>query len=315
MIATLFRARTLQQKWPIRAAVALLALGACAPSATHADPLQDKPVSGPPEGMVATISFVEDFEAVMLDTSRWQTSYANPEDRAPTMAKRNLWGNRERQVYFDREYLGLGIDPFRIADGVLTIEARPLDSKVREQLAAHLAGLPGNLAQTSLSNVAYSSGMISSRGRFAQRFGFFEIRARWSGGKGLWPAFWLLPESGRWPPEIDVLEAHGDKPDITFHSFHPMRGKSTTERVLVANADGEFHNYGALWLPGRIDYFVDGKKLASIALPEEITEPMFVIANLAVGGAWPGDPNAATQFPAKLEIDHIRVWSLTALPE
>jgi beta-glucanase (GH16 family) len=35
---------------------------------------------------------------------------------------------------------------------------------------------------------------------------------------------------------------------------------------------------------------------------------MYVIANLAVGGDWPGHPDRATWFPAELDIDYIRVY-------
>ena len=35
---------------------------------------------------------------------------------------------------------------------------------------------------------------------------------------------------------------------------------------------------------------------------------MNIIANLAVGGTWPGAPNIFTRFPAYLDIDYIRVY-------
>lgn len=273
-----------------------------------------KPVSGPPAGYSASLTFTEEFDGPVLDPLRWQTTYADPADPSPKITKRNLWNNREKQVYVDRGFLGLAIDPFDFEDGVLIIEARPLSAAARNALAAELGRLPENLRSTSFSKLGYSSGMISSRGRFAQRYGYFEMRARWSAGKGLWPAFWLLPEDGSWPPEIDVLEAHGDKRNASFHSLHLSQGRSTTRRAKVPLDDREFHTFGALWLPDRIDYFVDGLKVATIPIPEDIDKPMFLVANLAIGGAWPGDPDETTHFPARLEIDHIRVWSIEPMP-
>lgn len=272
-----------------------------------------KPVSGPPPGVSAALTFVEEFDSPALDPKRWQVTYADPADASPLITKRNLWNNREKQAYFDSAYLGLGIDPFKIDGGVLTIEARPLDGNARAALAAEVQGLPKRFRSTSLTKIGYSSGMISTRGRFSQRYGYFEMRARWTAGKGLWPAFWLLPEGGGWPPEIDIIEAHGDKPRTTFHSLHLSGKRSTTERVALPVKAGEFRTYGALWLPNRIEYYVDSFKMATIKVPDEIDEPMYLIANLAVGGAWPGNPDSSTQFPALLEIDYIRVWSIDGI--
>lgn len=295
--------------------IAAAVVSASGQSQVAADQQAVKPVSGPPFGYSASLTFAEEFDDPELDPLRWQTTYANPADPSPKITKRNLWSNREKQVYVDRDFLGLAIDPFDIEDGILTIEARPLNAAARNAVAAELSRLPENLGSTSLSKLRYSSGMISSRGRFAQRYGYFEMRARWSVGKGLWPAFWLLPEGGGWPPEIDIFEAHGDKGEISFHSLHLGQGRSTTERAKVPLNDDEFHTFGALWLPHRIDYFFDDLKVATIPVLEDIEEPMFLVANLAIGGAWPGDPDENTRFPARLEIDHIRVWSIEPIPQ
>lgn len=37
-------------------------------------------------------------------------------------------------------------------------------------------------------------------------------------------------------------------------------------------------------------------------------EAMYLIINLAVGGDWPGKPDAETIFPVRFEIDHVRIW-------
>ncbi len=271
-----------------------------------------KPVSGPPKGVSAKLAFSEDFTGQRVDAGRWIFAYYNPGREQPTLAKRNLWGNRERQAYFDKDFLGLDIDPFSVSDGKLTIESRPLTGGEIARVKEAAAKLPPNIAKTSVKDVRYSSGMISSRGRFQQQYGYFEMRARWSRGKGLWPAFWLLPATGAWPPEIDILEAHGDKPAVSFHSLHSKHAKSETQKGESPAGDGAFHNYGVSWLPDRIDFYIDDRRTASMPTREDMHQPMYMIANLAVGGYWPGDPNAATKFPATMEIDHIKVWKVDA---
>jgi len=36
--------------------------------------------------------------------------------------------------------------------------------------------------------------------------------------------------------------------------------------------------------------------------------PFFLILNLAVGGDWPGSPDASTVFPAQMSVDWVRVY-------
>lgn len=275
----------------------------------------DKPASGPPAGYVFKPSFEEEFEGTKVDEGKWIFAFYNPAKETPSIAKRNLWNNGERQVYMDRDFLGLGIDPFSVTGGALTIAARPLSPAERTLVSSEVNRQPREIAGSALKNVAYSSGLISSRGRFSQTYGYFEMRARWSGGKGLWPAFWLLPEKGGWPPEIDVMEAHGDKPGVTFQTLHSRFDTDETRTIKMPVADGAFHTYGVLWLADKISFYVDDTLTGSEATPADMHQPMYVLANLAVGGKWPGDPDASTQFPAKMEIDYVRAWSISGTPK
>src|SRR5690348_17029858 len=98
---------------------------------------------------------------------------------------RSLPSNGEQEFYSDSS---VGVNPFSVKDGALTISASP-------------GGNPDNMP--------YNSGLITTEGNFSQTYGYFEMRAKLPEGKGLWPAFWLLPSDKSWPPEIDALEAFG----------------------------------------------------------------------------------------------------------
>lgn len=270
---------------------------------------------GPPAGYDLVPAFADEFNGTKLDTRTWINVYAPRDLRDPPIVKRSLWGNGELQVYFDKEYLGLGIDPFRVADGLLTITAQPLSPSSHAAVMNDLSHQRADFQRSALNKVAYSSGLISTRDGFKQKYGYFEIRARWTGGRGLWPCFWLLPEDGGWPPEIDVMEAHGDKPDTAFQSIHSnLDPKATTRTVDVDGSTAEFHSYGALWLPDRVDYYIDGEKTASIPTPADMNQKMYILANLGVGGYWPGYPGADVKFPATMDIDYIRVWRFRNAP-
>lgn len=264
--------------------------------------------AGPPAGVSLEPSFAEEFTGSAVDPRRWVFGFYDPRRDKPTIAKRNLWGNAELQVYFDPSFLGLGIDPFRVGGGALTIQAAPLSADAKAAVQRAIAQEQPKIRDGALRNVRYSSGLISTRGRFAQTYGYFEMKARWSGGKGLWPAFWMLPENGKWPPEIDILEAHGDKPRIAYHSVHSTVQKAVTKTGAISGTGQDYHLYGVLWTRQSLDYYIDGVKTVSLPTPSDMHQPMYLLANLAVGGRWPGNPDAATKLPATMQIDYIRAW-------
>jgi beta-glucanase (GH16 family) len=296
--------------WVLAAAAAAGAVGLL-PTALLGGPPAPGP-EGPPRGYALSPSFADEFDAPALNTRWWTNAYAAP-GTAAGIGQRTLPNNGERQVYFDRSYLGLGIDPFTIRDGVLTIRAEPLSPAAHAGILRDIATLPPRPDAETMRATAYSSGLISTRGKFVQRYGYFETRARWSAGKGLWPAFWMLPADGGWPPEIDIMEAHGDHPEAAFHSLHSGEVKSAT-KVAETSDPQRFHRYGALWLPDRVDFYIDGNQTGSLPAPPDFVQPMYLVVNLAVGGKWPGYPTPDVKFPATLELDYVRAWRLDRMP-
>jgi beta-glucanase (GH16 family) len=157
----------------------------------------------------------------------------------------------------------------------------------------------------------YTSGMMTTYRKFSQQYGRFEIRCRVPKGKGMWPAFWLLPEPLAWPPEIDVLEILGHQPDKVYmtHHFreeernHKSHGGSWTGPDFSAG----FHEYAVEWTPERIFWLVDG--IERFRSERDIpSSRMYLLVNLAVGGDWPGAPDEKTAFPSALEVDYVRVY-------
>lgn len=291
----------------------LLAIAIMACSAQSAPPAPPAVASGPPAGYALSPSFAEEFDGPALDTRRWNTAYGSRGGKK-TVADRTLGSNGELQVYFDRGYLGLGIDPLTIADGRMRITAAPLAPATLKAVLNELNRLPANPGNAKLAKIQYSSGVITTRGGFQQKYGYFEFRARWSKGKGLWPAFWLLPANGQWPPEIDIMEAHGDKPGMSFQTIHSKVAPRAGEVGKYAGSAQDYHVYGALWLPDRVDYYIDGIKSNSIPTPADVNQPMYMLINLAVGGTWPGNPTPDVVFPATMDVDYVRVWSFDRLP-
>jgi beta-glucanase (GH16 family) len=247
-------------------------------------------------------TFADDFDALSLDLEdgqskgAWRTNFGYG-----GADSRTLTNNRELQVYSDRLFSGTGktslnIDPFRLADGKLDIVAEPLKEDLRQFAWGR----------------SYTSGLLTTKASFSQVYGLFEIRAKLPKGKGLWPAFWLLPENRAWPPEIDVLEVLGDNTKKLYVSWHSnVGGKHTADAkaIDVPDMSEDFHTYSVVWEKDTLMWFFDDVQVASKATPEDFHLPMYMLINLAVGGGWPGSPDKTTQFPAKYTIDWVRAYA------
>src|SRR5579859_410620 len=158
----------------------------------------------------------------------------------------------------------------------------------------------------------YTSGIITTQDTFAQQYGYFEIRTRVPHGQGLWPAFWLL-HTGPLPwTEIDVFEFLANDTTTLYMSNH-WRDEANQEQHLTQPFTGPdyavgFHTFGVNWTTDSLTWYVDGTP--RLQTRDHVpAEPLFILANLAVGGQWPGYPDASTHFPAYMYIDYIRVYA------
>ncbi|MBF9234422.1 family 16 glycosylhydrolase [Microvirga alba] len=204
-------------------------------------------------------------------------------------------GNGELQWYINANYAPTaGLGTYSANNGIMNITAAPTSAA----------------AKSYINGYDYTSGMITTFHSFSQTYGYFEMRAKLPAGQGLWPAFWLLPTDQSWPPEIDVMEVIGSAPntlETTVHydsNGHKMDNKSATVQGMTTG----FHTYGVDWERDKITWYYDGQNVHETATPVGLDKPMYMLANLAVGGSWPGAPDNSTNFPATLEIDYIRAY-------
>jgi beta-glucanase (GH16 family) len=246
-------------------------------------------------------TFVEDFDSFDLSTHKWTPHYDGNYD---WLVKRTMQENHEQQIYVDPGYKGkgripLGLNPFKISNGVLSIIGDRTPPSMRETLYGY----------------QFTSGVLTTRASFAQTYGYFEMRAKIPAGRALWPAFWLLPtDKFNTPPELDVLEVVGGQPDLMVTTSHwRENGKLayTNCRTHLSTASTTFHDFGALWEPDRITYFIDRKPIATHAAPPGYNVPMYMIINLAIGGTMVGRADETTPIPAHFEIDHILAFQIT----
>ncbi|MCP8937229.1 family 16 glycosylhydrolase [Alsobacter sp. SYSU M60028] len=248
--------------------------------------------TAPRTGMVS--AFAQEFNGTELPDAThavWNTVYPG-----------NIRGglNGEKQIYLDQDYRTsdgrtVPIQPFSLqGDGALTITGNPT---------------PANLL-SDVQNFGYTSGMINTYDQYQFKYGFFEIRCDIPGGKGTFPAFWLRNADSSVKAEIDIFEIIGGQPKVANQTVHTDDGSILKVNRTVTSTDFTqgFHTYGVDWQPDFITFYVDGQKTGAVATPDSLKVPMYLIANLALGGTWPGSPDATTPWPATMKIDYIRVW-------
>jgi beta-glucanase (GH16 family) len=239
--------------------------------------------------------WADEFEANGLpDPSRWTYD---------THANRTGWYNNERQYYSPAR-----AENARVEGGNLIIEAR------RERLTS----------ASDYGGQNFTSSRMITNGLASWTYGYFEIRAKLPCGYGVWPAIWMLAANGdSWPVggEIDIMEHVGTDPGVvhgTVHTgaFNHSRGNHRTAQVNTDACDA-FHNYQMTWTPERITIGLDGRNYYQyVRGPSDgrdawpFDNPQYLLLNVAIGG-WGGDDMARvaqTTFPARMEVDYVRVY-------
>lgn len=247
-----------------------------------------------------TPTFSEEFDSLSLyslanKSGLWNTSFSIV--GGASVHARTIAGLSS--VYVDAAFAGtgkapLGIDPFSIDDGILTITSAPTPQGALQYL----------------DNRAYTGGLLTSRTSFSQEYGYFEIRAAMPKGAGMYSAFWMLPTDGSWPPELDVFEVLGKDPSTVFMSSHDNVGGKDVYVTDLAQIDTtQFHTYGVDWGPEVIKYYIDGNLVTTQATPPSMNKEMYFLVNLGVGsGGWIGAPNESTGT-GQMKVDYIRAYA------
>jgi beta-glucanase (GH16 family) len=278
-----------------------LCLAACLKAASPAAAPAPGPLTQTPDGRALQLAFSDEFDSFKPYRNGqgvWRTVFKDGQSADP-FEMRTLRGNNELQLYVDPD-LKLGdvkigahpasaLDPFVVHDGVLDIVAQPA---------------PPALA-SALGGFRYTSGLITTQPSFSQTYGYFEMRAKLPAGKGVWPAFWLLPADLSWPPELDVMESIGD-PSLVWTTAHSKVDDRPGGKHQVA--PGVFHVFAVSWDEKELVWYIDGKEVQRQPTPPDMHKPMYMLANVAVGGDWPGAPDASTPWPARMSIDYIRAY-------
>lgn len=171
-----------------------------------------------------------------------------------------------------------------------------------------------------------TSARMITRGKQSWLYGKVEASIKLPKGKGVWPAFWMMPEKstyGGWPNsgEIDILEFVGYMPGVVHGTVHTgkynhMIGTQKGTKTDLASCSDEFHTYSLEWSPERIDIAVDGNVYFSFENDGAgdtgtwpFNHPFYIIMNVAFGGGWGGAEGVDySVLPCTMEVDWVRVY-------
>lgn len=182
--------------------------------------------------------------------------------------------------------------------------------------------LPGSGLNIRLQRAknAWTSGVITSvddvgRG-FSQKYGYFEMKARFPSGEDTWPAFWLLNTAakshGASAGEIDIVEYianSGFRSYIatTLHDWSTTATPAASHHRVASPTDG-FHTYGMMWSPSTMTFYFDGSVTMRCPTPLMMKQPYYLLVDLGLGGGWPTEKTPAIN---DLNIQYIRAYTNT----
>ncbi len=245
----------------------------------------------------------------------WSDEFDGPDGSAADASKwihdvgGSGWGNQELEYYTD------GTQNAVVQGGHLVITATTAGA------SAHNCAYPSN------GPCKYTSARLLTKGKFSQKYGRIEARIQIPEGQGIWPAFWMLGaniDSAGWPScgEIDIMENIGREPSINHGSLHMPASGTTRDSSLTgmtalaggAKLGDAFHTYAIEWDASAIKFYLDDtlfetqSPAAATGRTWAFDRPFFVILNVAVGGQWPGSPDATTMFPQTMKVDWVRAY-------
>lgn len=245
----------------------------------------------------------------------WSDEFDGPAGSRPDCEKWNFdlggegWGNQEWE-YYTVQPENATLD----GTGSLVITARAVEDPQASGLDCWYGACK------------FTSARLLTQGKFDLTYGRVEARIQIPYGQGIWPAFWMLGSdisSVGWPDcgEIDIMENIGREPGIvhgTAHGpgFSGAGGLSSSTSLPGGSAFADnFHVYAIEWEADAIRWYVDGSLYGTVRksqFPEAhrwvFDHPFFIILNVAVGGAWPGYPDATSTFPQAMRVDYVRVY-------
>lgn len=214
------------------------------------------------------------------------------------------WGNNELQNYTPADKMNAWVE-----NGNCIIEAR------KEKWT-----FPGDGQERD-----YTSARLRTIHKGDWCYGKVAVRAQLPGGRGTWPAIWMLSTDnayGTWPRsgELDIMEHVGydsGRVHATIHTekYNHMNGTQQGDTIILSDPMNTFNVYSLEWFEDHVSFFANDDTIFTFqnegtgyqAWPFD--KRFHLLINIAVGGRWGGQQGVDTTiFPVRMAVDYVRVY-------
>lgn len=170
----------------------------------------------------------------------------------------------------------------------------------------------------------YSVGAVRTYGKFTQKYGKFEVRAKLPTQPGWWVAFWMMQgnqgsigNGGIDGSEVDIMEAFGWTNKIN-HAIHwdgyGSEHKSVSTSSYPPNIRDGFHIYTLIWDPDMYYFYIDSIEVWRTIGGGVCNQPGYIkitgeisTESWAIDRSWSNNPTNAN-YPDYFLIDWVRVY-------
>jgi beta-glucanase (GH16 family) len=248
-----------------------------------------------------TLRWADEFDGSSLNPAYWSAEVGDG-----SLYGIPGWGNNEQEYYQSENAT--------VSGGLLHLTAKK-ESKVSGELT-----------------YPYTSARLKTVGKISMTYGFVEARIKLPALTGMWPAFWLLPESTYqnkgWPTsgELDIMENRGREERLVTATVHSATSAYSdllhSNSITLSSPVDQFHVYGMEWLPEVVKFFADGSLYGAVSRemwtgdcplyeggPAPFNQPFYILLNLAVGGNFDGGKLPPSDFAkAEMSVDYVRIF-------
>lgn len=232
------------------------------------------------------LTFDPGFSGSSLDTGTWATCYDTASD--PSAGCTNN-PTVEKEWYLPSQV--------SVSGGTLNLTAKQETTQ-------------GTSSSGAPETYSCRSGMVTSEPGFNFTYGLIQVTARLPYGPGLWPALWLEPSNGDWPPELDIMEHWYSEQDYkVYDHFENATDYLGGPVSTPVNLSAGFNTFSLLWTQSRVTWYLNGVQVYTTTdhVPQQA---MYFIANLADRNP-DGDNSTSLESGSctgTMEISSVKVW-------
>lgn len=258
-----------------------------------------------------TMTWNDEFDGETVDSSKWGSE----------------WWVVKRKGGFWHE------DMAKVEDGNLVISAEyknePLENRYYEKWHDSI-----NFDEYG---PGYYSTILTTRNKFEQCYGYFEVRCKLPAATGLWSAFWMMNEgvynvdgSGDDGTEIDVFESMyykdhnwgGDAvvSGVHYDGYDEGHQHASIGKFFIENDPyKEFNTYGVEWNENEYIFYINGRETGRTSAGGVSDNPEYLLLSVEIAGD-NGIPYAdrhgvgninltpSNNWPAEFVVDYVRCY-------